>query len=414
MPPRDAPAAGFLQKLYDQVLEDTSTSGTKFSTLDGLRGIAVLTVFFSHSSGFRQRLTPWTSFHGTGHLGVYLFFVLSGFLLTWSLLAAPRVDFTGFYIRRFFRIAPLYYLVVTGVWIAQLCVRQVDLFNLHIKNGSAGYVQHLLFYRGDSVFWTIAAEFEFYLILPFLVLALRCSGRRAAAVLGLTAVACAFWYLLIELGRIDPRHAIKVASIAHHSQFFDVFLAGILAAWLYRSPRFATGEDKHRKWLHRIASLAALALIVISLGLVSESFFGAGRLWRNAQPWWQALGVPAKFGPADFSLFFGAGFALIALAALTGHRFFTCVGNWRPIRVIGVTGFSWYLVHFPILRLVNRLFGFAPTAGGAVVWTWREPLALATSFLLATCAAILLYLAVEKPFMLFSRALLRRRTVTPA
>lgn len=414
MPPRDAPATGILQKLYDKVLEDTSTSGTKFSTLDGLRGIAVLTVFLSHSSGFRQRLTPWTSFHGTGHLGVYLFFVLSGFLLTWSLLAAPRVDFAGFYIRRFFRIAPLYYLIVTGVWIAQLCVRRVDLYNLHIKNGNGGYLQHLLFYRGDSVFWTIAAEFEFYLILPFLVLALRAGGGKAAAILGLTAIAYAIWYLFIELGSIDPRYSLKVASITHHSQFLDVFLAGILTAWLFCRPSFASAQDKHRAWLHAFASITALLLVVISLGLGSENFFGTGRFWRNAQPSWQVLGWPEKFGPQAWSLFFGVGFALIALAALTGHPLFTRVCNWRPLRVVGVTGFSWYLIHFPVLRLVNSLFGFAPTAGGAVVWTWREPIAFATSFFLASSVAILLYLGVEKPFMLLSRALLRRRATVIA
>jgi len=88
-------------RVLDLILQDTSVNGTKYAALDGLRGLAVLTVFFSHSSGFRQRPTPWTSFHGLGHIGVYLFFVLSGFLLAGSLLGERRADTRDFFIRRF-------------------------------------------------------------------------------------------------------------------------------------------------------------------------------------------------------------------------------------------------------------------------------------------------------------------------
>ena len=396
------------KKLTDRVLEDTSTSGTKFSPLDGLRGIAVLVVFLSHSSGFRQRLTPWTSFHGTGHLGVYLFFVLSGFLLTWSLLAASQIRFGAFYLRRFFRIAPLFYLIVGGVFAVQLWSGRVDLFNLHIKDGWPGFLRHLAFYQGDSVFWTIAAEFEFYVVLPFLVLALARGGGKVVALYAVIALGYGVWYLLIELGKVDPYYSLKVAKIVHHSQYFDVFLFGILAAWLFRQPGFSEQMKKDSTVLHFFATSLILSVLFVSLVLVAENFFGPGRLWRNEQTWWKMLGTPAKFGPHTWSLFYGPAFAVIALAALTGHRFLQAVCNWRPLRLIGVTGFSWYMIHFPILRLVNALYGFAPTAGRSVEWTVREPLALATSFILTSLAAVALYLAVEKPFMMLSRNLLRR------
>ncbi len=50
------------KKLESLLFEDTSTGGAKFSSLDGLRGVAVLTVFLSHSSGFNQRIVPWLNF----------------------------------------------------------------------------------------------------------------------------------------------------------------------------------------------------------------------------------------------------------------------------------------------------------------------------------------------------------------
>ena len=396
------------EKICDRVLEDTSTCGTKFSALDGLRGIAVMVVFLSHSSAFRQRVTPWTSFHGTGHLGVYLFFVLSGFLLTWSLLAAPRINFTGFYLRRFFRIAPLFYLIVGVVFALQLWSGRIDLYNLHVKGGWQGFLSHLAFYQGDSVFWTIAAEFEFYVILPFLVLGLARGGGKIAALYGVLALCYGVWYLLIELGKIAPGYSLRVAKIAHHSQYLDVFIFGILAAWFFRQPRFSVELKKDSTVLHVFATLMIISVISVSLTLVAENFFGLGRLWRSEQAWWKIMGAPVKFGPHMWSVFYGPAFAVIALAALTGHRVLHTVCNWRPLRLIGVTGFSWYLIHFPVLRLVNALFGFAPNTGGNLEWTLREPLALATTFVITSAAAILLYLTIEKPFMVLSRNFLRR------
>ncbi len=398
----------FLEKLYSHVLEDTSTSGSKFSVLDGLRGIAVVVVFLSHSSAFRQRLTPWTSFHGTGHIGVYLFFVLSGFLLTWSLLSAPRINFAGFYLRRFFRIAPLFYLIVGAVFAVQLWSGRVDLFNLHIKGGWQGFLSHLAFYQGDSVFWTIAAEFEFYVILPFLVLALARGGGKVAALYAIVAAFYGVWYVLIEFGKVSPNYSLRLANIAHHSQYLDVFIVGILAAWLFRHPRFSTEMKKDRNILQALTAPTIISVLFVSLALVAESFFGLGRAWRNEQAWWQLLDAPAKFGLHTLSPFYGPAFAIIALSALAGHRVLNAVCNWRPLRIIGVTGFSWYLIHFPVLRIVNALFGFAPTAGGKVEWTFLEPLALAMSFVLTSLAAVALYLVVEKPFMVLSRNFLRR------
>lgn len=402
----------FWKTLTDRVLEDTSTSGTKFSPLDGLRGIAVLVVFLSHSSGFRQRLSPWTSFHGTGHLGVYLFFVLSGFLLTWSLLAAPQARIGGFYLRRFFRIAPLYYLIVTAVFAVQWWAGNVDLFNLHIKGGVEGYFRHLAFYQGNSVFWTIAAEFEFYAILPFLVLALARWGGKAALAYVAVIFGYGLWYLLIEMGQIDPRYSLKIADIVHHSQYLDVFLCGILAAWIFRQPAFA--ERSVHRALNPWATVMLIAVVAIPLMIVAENFFGFGRNWRNAQSWWSAFGSPKPVNPQHWSLFFGPAFAIIALASMSGHRFLQTVCDWRLLRLIGVTGFSWYLIHFPILRMVNALFGFSSIAGAQVAWSWREPVALATSFVLRSIAAVLLYLAVEKPFMMMSRSFLKRRVPATA
>jgi peptidoglycan/LPS O-acetylase OafA/YrhL len=93
------------------------------------------------------------------------------------------------------------------------------------------------------------------------------------------------------------------------------------------------------------------------------------------------------------SLGYGVAFSLILLATLYGSPVLLRVFRFMPLRVIGVTGFSWYLLHLPLVRLVGRLYGErAP-----------EAVMFGTSFVLVGMVAIGSYLAVEKPFMMMSR-----------
>jgi peptidoglycan/LPS O-acetylase OafA/YrhL len=385
-------------RLVVSLLEDTSTSGAKFAVLDGLRGVAVLTVFFSHSSGFSQRLTPWTNFHGTGQLGVYLFFVLSGFLLAHALLLRTPINFTGFWFRRFFRIAPLYYLVVCAVFACQLAAGKVynDLGfrNLFIAGGWRGFLEHLVFFKGNSVFWTIAAEFEFYILLPFLIVLLIRFGRRAAWVLAIFAILYCAWAVGIYAGRISPNYALKIARIPHNTQFFDVFIFGILAAWLWRGPRFQNWWDARAASLHLAASAAAALLLGGSLVCVADDFFGVGQLWVGLREW---------------SVLYGLGFAFIILSALNGNRLLQRALAPQWLRIIGVTGFSWYLLHFPVLSFMSRAYGPEDAP-----WSLIEDARWMTSFAITGTLAVCSYLCVEKPFMLFSRSFLKRRTTAPA
>lgn len=365
------------RSLKRALLEDTSTSGTKFDALDGLRGIAVLTVFVSHTSGAGQQVTPWTNFHGTGHLGVYLFFVLSGFLLGYSMLHRP-IHFGRFYARRFFRIAPLYYVVVTAVFWVQQATKHLDKTALYISDKWHGYLLHLLFYRGQSVFWSVAAEFEFYFVLPFFVLFLNQRGNRAAWTLAAVAVGYFAWALAVATGGLPAHDAPRVADILQPSQYLDVFLCGILAAYVFTNKKAHHWYTAHRQWLNPASVALAAAVALGSAAGVGDYFFGV----RRALPFLHYC-----------SLGYGVAFSLILLATLYGSPVLLRVFRFMPLRVIGVTGFSWYLLHLPLVRLVGRLYGDrAP-----------QPLMFATSFLLVGTVAVGSYLGLEKPFMMMSR-----------
>jgi peptidoglycan/LPS O-acetylase OafA/YrhL len=145
--------------------------------LDGLRAIAVLGVLVSH---FLPENLPINSIFQPGSLGVRLFFVLSGFLITGILLKCKNtIDETGqsslftikrFYIRRFLRIFPIYYLILFIVALVNLeSVR--DAFFWHFTYTSNIYFQIKGAWDiGTAHFWTLCIEEQFYLIWPFIII----------------------------------------------------------------------------------------------------------------------------------------------------------------------------------------------------------------------------------------------------
>lgn len=358
--------------------------------MDGVRGIAVLTVFLSHSSGRDQAIAPWLAFNGIGHIGVYLFFALSGFLLAHTLLRR-RQSAGEFYLRRFFRIFPLYALIVTAVFVLQVQTGNIDTRYLHVKDGTVGWLRHLLFLQGDSVFWTIAAEFQFYFIMPFVVAALVRWGWPAVLATGALAVAYGAWYLGIVYHLLPASAALKVARIAHAGQFVDVFLCGVLAAFAYESAAVARWFAQARRWLEPLLAILAVVVAAASLICVSDRF-----LWFHRP----------IYGIRDFSIVYGAVFAVLLLATLYDYRPFGRVLMNGLLRLAGVIAFGWYLLHFPIFASINRL-----TAGTAFD---IGALKFLLSFLLCIVAGIASYLLVEKPCIQLSKRLLQRRSPTPA
>jgi peptidoglycan/LPS O-acetylase OafA/YrhL len=160
----------------------------RIPSLDGWRGIAILLVLFDHVQRMLlgHFLVAWTE---TGQYGVTVFFVLSGFLITATLLGQP-INLRCFYTRRLFRLMPVAwtYLVFVGIfgllsgvnWFSWCEILSCILFfrNYVIINGHGLASGH---------FWSLSIEEQFYLVWPtFLLLA----GRRRAlwgAVCGILA-----------------------------------------------------------------------------------------------------------------------------------------------------------------------------------------------------------------------------------
>lgn len=337
--------------------------------LEGVRGLAVLIVFLSHTSGRGMALAPWLDFQGIGHVGVYLFFVLSGFLLARNLLEGQA---TGVYlVRRLFRIVPLYALVVLGTYSWQW-VHGFDELYLHIEGGTGGLLRHLLFVQGDGVFWTIPAEMTFYAVLPLLVLV---GARFGVGALAALAVVYFAWFAAVRfLGAPLPNPRI-VAINEHLGQYLDVFLCGVIAAFLAR----------------RTVGVLAVPVLAVTLAatlaLIATNVFGFGRLLYGAR--WLSLG-------------YGAAFALVVLATAQGQPMLAALFRNPILRFMGITGFGWYLLHMAVFQAINATFAVSPQVKFAIAC--------------ASCAAVswLAYVAIERPFMALGRGLTTRRAATAA
>jgi peptidoglycan/LPS O-acetylase OafA/YrhL len=161
-----------------------------WQSLDGLRGFAALIVVFSHTSNSGMFSIPFLDLRGTGKSGVFLFFLLSSFLLTSQLLRSGKKVLTfpvmfHYWQRRFFRIYPLYtlYLLfgIFSTWTISIILGKNSI-GLPFSLDWQGFFKHITLQEAKGVTWSIIVEFKFYFVLPFLVSTIaivRTSGRIA-------------------------------------------------------------------------------------------------------------------------------------------------------------------------------------------------------------------------------------------
>jgi peptidoglycan/LPS O-acetylase OafA/YrhL len=355
-------------------------SNDRTAAMDGVRGLAVLIVFLSHSSWRQQALTPFLQFQGIGHIGVYLFFVLSGYLLADHLFheyaLKGNISIQKFLIRRCCRILPLYYFVLTAIIIYQQSTGKIHRNYLHINEGWTGYFKHLLFYKGDGLFWTLPAEFVFYFLLPFVVLlVVRYEVKAIFWMIGVM-VTYFIWFLLVTWQVMPVAYAPKLVDISHRGQFLDVFLCGILAAWIARTQDFKSFLLDNRHHLDKLGLITLATLLTASCILVSYKFLGFDRPAFAFR--WLSLPIGLAFGVV-----------IISISANGKVKSFFQSGI---LRFMGVVGFSWYLTHFLVFQIVNTL-------------AYQPSIRFALSFITCAVLSSVLFICIEKPFIRLGKQL---------
>lgn len=256
--------------------------GKRSLSLDGLRGVAVLSVVLFHSLrvlGDNQLTAqPWRAILGSSWPGVDLFFVLSGFLITGILLDSRDAQgyFRNFYARRTLRIFPLYYatlalalLVVPAIVGASrlpalystLRAHQIWLW-LYLQNYKQAAGPHQL--PGFGHFWSLAIEEQFYWVWPLVVYAVN---RRT--LFRICLAVCAFEPLLrmaLLHGGITP-WALREYTFSR----VDTLLYGAIAAILFRDPELARKSRRVVAVLAIVAAAILAGLIVVNGFLPYES-----------------------------------------------------------------------------------------------------------------------------------------------
>jgi peptidoglycan/LPS O-acetylase OafA/YrhL len=257
-------------------------AGARQSSLDGLRAVAIALVLIDH--GFVPTV-PAPYVFGPGPMGVRLFFVLSGFLITGILLRA-RDQSTGvigiwraFYVRRMLRIFPLAYLALAIAWIAGVPTMVASPW------WYLSYTSNILvsiqgeFAPGLGHFWSLAVEEQFYLVWPAVVL---WTPRRwvLAVMVGVALASMVIRWGLVTKAGIVPAYVLTPARLD------ALAWGGVMAAWTSagrRVPRFALAVGGialcflSLSWPPGVQALVAEpALIALSAAMVATAITARG------------------------------------------------------------------------------------------------------------------------------------------
>jgi peptidoglycan/LPS O-acetylase OafA/YrhL len=270
----------------------------KIPQLDAVRGIAVLLVMMVHASDKYPSLHLRPAFQN-GWMGVDLFFVLSGFLITGILMETKTSEgyFQNFYVRRCLRIWPLYYSLLIFMFILVPLLRPSDA-HVVFEQRSSPWWAYPLFLQNFlvpiptmatgplGVTWSLAIEEQFYLVWPLIVRFCNPNQLRRIAI----AVIC-----------ISPalRYYLSTHGIITYSNVFcrlDGLMAGALLALMVQVQGFAPMSFVKRAWILLFVA-APLALISQQLNAqwIVFSFTALGSVafvylaMFSSQPWLQAV-----------------------------------------------------------------------------------------------------------------------------
>lgn len=310
-----------------------------------VRGFLAVYVMLHHAvlnidnSGTQDAI--WSYLHiafGHGQFRVDIFFVLSGYCLTYALRGAPRIgNFKRFILRRSVRLLVPYFagcaisLLMIQFWLGSRTGTHWD-FSLPVT--AASIVTHLLLIHNlwpqyavtlNHPYWSIGVEYQLYLLFPLLLwIQLRLGPWKSMALI--TVIAYSLWHLSLKQRIGNP------SDFGCSPYYWALFSMGMSAA------RYHTAEPNDGKPV--ISMTDKLAMGLVALLMIS---------WCGVE----CLRYQGHVADPIFSFFVGV---MTLLVLLYGRQagLFTLVGRLlprRPLRWVGERSFSLYLVHAPLLQL---------------------------------------------------------------
>ena len=314
-------------------------------SIDSLRALAVLAVIIYHVD---------VNYLPGGFLGVDLFFVLSGYLISSLIIKEFRktgtVNLYNFYIRRARRLLPAVYFMITVGLVVMVLFNEVLLRKSHldaifgyIYSSNWWYIFHKLDYfdsfGAQSPFkhlWSLAIEEQFYMIFPLLFLLVnrkkkskdgkyKLNKNFLYVVLGLILVSLIAHILLFDINNISRIY------FGTDTRAFSL-LVGVVGAILYPMERLHAKVTPQQNMIYSVVSLVSIATLITVMIYTSE---------YN-------------------TLLYRGGFLLVAILGLIviissgkQHTLMSRLLSFKPIVFIGKISYSLYLWHFPVLVLTT-------------------------------------------------------------
>lgn len=322
----------------------------RLDALTGLRWWAAFVVFLYHMQVFAPLpgVTSGVLLHG--YLGVTFFFVLSGFVLTWS--ARPDVPTSTFYWRRIARIWPAHMvalLIAIPVFYSFAppdgsFIKPVDIgiLLLSVVVLQAWWSNPVILFSGNPAAWTLTCEAFFYALHPWISRILVPLARRGALFLAVGAVGYAFIYRVAVLAWPDS----WLPAVPLPVQRLPEFVLGMALAWAMRSG--------WRPRIHPIVGVGSLGAVILVL-MVIPRYFGEVPVLRSLPGLTNEL----------FTIACALAIVSLAVRSLRGRR------SWFESKIqvrLGEWSFAFYLVHATFIYIALRIFGYQEASWRNLVW----------------------------------------------
>jgi peptidoglycan/LPS O-acetylase OafA/YrhL len=324
----------------------------KLDYIDALRGIAALSVLVYHIYGAIGKTTNWAypiqiipeRFINLALAGVPLFFIISAFTLYLSLenKAGEKGMFFKFLLRRFFRIAPLFYLLLILVVLDDFIIQKRPISWLEVL-ANFTFIFNLIPQYTKSLFsdgWTLGVEVLFYLVLPLIFIKVNNIGRSILLFISM------YWLSkggMLLMGTIAGTNIMMSTNYRFYSFFH----------WAYIFPVGITCYIIYKSYLPKIRNdyrtPAALSMLAISL-LILFVFIDNLPLTLALSDLYEPLGG-LTFMPAMSSIAF---VLLILSLSLRSNRF---IVN-RFTRFYGTISYSLYLIHPFLVDPLKPVYGY--------------------------------------------------------
>ena len=329
--------------------------------LDGLRAIAVIAVLLYHGqdlTGISSVLEPQGGF-----LGVEVFFVISGFLITALLLREHEMTGTiglkDFWVRRARRLLPALYVFLAGT-IALAALFATDAFDKIRAEllGALFYVSNWLLIATDESYfdaagrpslfrhlWSLAIEEQFYLIWPLIVIGgLRFGGRRVLLALTLAAAAGSTVLLWLLFDRVEQYGDVTSVYYRTDARAAALLVGAALAmVWRpWRNPKLATGDGSTpssvMRWGVDVLGVMALGVVIAMQYIFTDRIIEWASYTRLYHGGFLALSA--------------ATLIVIGAVSVPGSRLGWALGN-PVLRWIGTRSYGLYLWHWPVYQLTR-------------------------------------------------------------